>query len=86
MPHVFKVQCYLKHIVAGKAAIGDTVYLKSRPDMPMTVTALPHWNRTADPRGPKGWVKTIRVGRTSVGEVSAEGQIVEEWAAEVLSL
>ena len=47
MPHVFKIKCYRNEIMSGRAKVGDTVYLKSRPDVPMTVSDLPVWNRAA---------------------------------------
>jgi hypothetical protein len=51
MPHLFKVECYRTAIIRRRASPGDTVYLKSRPDVPMTVTAIPFWNSAADPNG-----------------------------------
>lgn len=58
MPHGFHVQCYLPVVNRDKAKIGDTVYLKSRPDIPMTVSELPHCNRTAghDPKVRTTWI------------------------------
>ena len=48
MPHKFVIQCYEVHHLKGKASIGDVVYLKSRPDVPMHVVyADPCCNRTA---------------------------------------
>lgn len=56
MPHTFKVNCYAKHHRAGEARVGDVVYLKSRPDVPMTVSfADPHNNYSA------GHTPTIKV-------------------------
>jgi hypothetical protein len=37
MPHMFIVECYEKRHIAKKAEVGDVVYLKSRPDVPMHV-------------------------------------------------
>lgn len=51
MPHLFKVACYLDHIRRGKATAGDTVYLKSRPDVPMTVAAAPRYHSAANQVG-----------------------------------
>lgn len=87
MPHVFQIKCYRKHLAAGKAEVGDTVYLKSRPDVPMTVVSLPYWNQTAEPHGPRNAaVKTVRIGAALTGETATETQIMEEWKAEVLTL
>lgn len=48
MPHKFVVQCYEKHHLLRRAKIGDVVYLKSRPDLPMHVIyADPHCNRAS---------------------------------------
>lgn len=58
MPHIFKVQCYRSHRQLKKAKLGETVYLKSRPDLPMTVKDLPAWNSTAghEPRVTATWI------------------------------
>jgi hypothetical protein len=58
MPHIFKVQCYRQHRQLQKAKLGDTVYLKSRPDIPMTVSKLPHWNSAAghEPSATVTWI------------------------------
>lgn len=47
MPHIFKVMCYDKQIRESKAKVGDTVFLKSRTDLPMTVSDLPRCNTAA---------------------------------------
>lgn len=47
MPHIFKVDCYQKAIENSRAKIGDTVYLKSRTDIPMTVKSMPICNWAA---------------------------------------
>lgn len=77
MPHKFVVQCYEAHHLKGKAAVGDVVYLKSRPDLPMHVVfADPHCNRTA---GHKATVKVRYLGPDMQ-------PITAEFKAEELSL
>lgn len=79
MPHIpatFKVKCYEAYHLSGNAKIGDVVYLKSRPDIPMhVVNADPHCNRTA---GHKATIKVrwlddgqeVRVGEFKAEELS----------------
>lgn len=43
MPNVFKFSSYS----IGKQKVGDVVYLAGQPEIPMTVTELPHCNTTA---------------------------------------
>lgn len=54
MPHVWKEQCYAALDRQGKACTGDTVYLKSDPSRPMTVSAKDRYNWTADHREGRG--------------------------------
>lgn len=77
MPHLFKVECYQKHHERGKAQVGDVVYLKSRPDVPMTVMfADPHSNYRA------GHTPSIKVRYLGPDLVP----IVAEFKAKELSL
>lgn len=48
MPHLFKVECYRHHVEMDRAKVGDVVYLKARPDVPMSVCVRPTYNRAAD--------------------------------------
>lgn len=51
MPHIFKVECYRRHVEMDKAKIGDVVYLKARPDVPMSVCARPTYNSASGTMG-----------------------------------
>ncbi|MFT3973309.1 MAG: hypothetical protein QM699_07630 [Amaricoccus sp.] len=76
MPHLFKVACYLEHIRRDRAAAGDTVYLKSRPDVPMTVTRATRYNSAAN-----------QVSMVSVSYLGPDLQLIRaEFHAEELSL
>lgn len=47
MPMIFKVECCDALARKGKLKIGDTVYFKSRPDIPMTISEDVHYNSAA---------------------------------------
>ena len=48
MPHEFKVKCYRDVVWNSKAKRGDVVFLKSRPDSPMSVCVVPRTNHAAN--------------------------------------
>lgn len=77
MPHKFVIQCYESHHLKNRARIGDVVFLKSRPDIPMHVVhADPHCNRTS---GHKATIKVRYLGPDL-------HPILAEFKAEELSL
>ena len=67
MPHIFKVMCYDKQIRDSKAKVGDTVYLKSRTDLPMTVHNLPRCNTAAG-----------HARQAGVVYINTDGRVIEQ--------
>lgn len=75
MPHEFKVKCYMDVAWNGRAKVGDVVYLKARPDIPMSVCVVPHVNTAADKIGTVKvrWMTpnlTVEIGEFFADELS----------------
>ena len=73
MPHIFKVKCYRDMVQNGRARIGDVVYLKARPDVPMSVCVLPPSYSTSGHIVKVRWMKpdgTIEMGEFFSNELS----------------